>query len=84
MSEVSDMWRDLKKSRQLNRAKNRDQSAAILRAAGIDFYTHNDGAHLIVQAKTVIDFWPGTGRWKDRADGHTAFGVKSLIKYISG
>jgi len=29
----------------------------------------------------LIDFWPGTGRWKTR-DGVDGFGVKSLINYM--
>jgi hypothetical protein len=79
---------DRSKSR---RQSNRDNAPAILKEAGIEFSSHNDGAHLIVSGKTEsFDFWPGTGRWRVR---HTrledalkrqfaSFGIVNLITRI--
>lgn len=62
---MADYWRDVKPAMQeaskQRRAFNRDSSAALLRANGVQFESKNDGAHLIVHAKgRVFDFWPGT------------------------
>lgn len=52
-----------------------------LQAEGIVFKTANGGAHLQVWAR--FDFWPGTGRWKERGMGRRAGrGVESLIEQI--
>lgn len=77
-------WRDIKQARQANRADNRELSAGVLYDAGIQYTTNNGGVHLIVEGATgFIDFWPGTGRWKDRA-GSKGFGVHNLVKHIKG
>ena len=58
MGDVGDFWRDIKpamieESKQ-RRAHNRESSAELLSAKGIDFETKNNGAHLIVQGKDCI------------------------------
>jgi len=59
------------------RAENRDSSKQMLSDKGIQFTEHNNGAHLKVGR---IDFWPGTGLWKD--GNFEDRGVKNLIAYI--
>lgn len=61
---------------------NREQSAQILARSGISFETRNSGAHLVIkhEGKTV-DFWPGTGKWADRA-GASGRGVFKLLKHL--
>lgn len=82
-NEVTEMWRDHKTSRADKRAKNRLESARRLVAQGIEYTSHNDGAHLVVEHNSLIlDFWPGTGRWKNRKTGEYGFGVKLLLKKI--
>lgn len=75
-----DFWRDVNAARQQKRASNRDNSADMLRAAGVKFEERNIGAHLIVQAPgETIDFWPGTGLWIVRGSTKRSYGVRNLI-----
>lgn len=66
------------------RARHRESSPELLRAAGIAFVSKNEGAHLIVTHNDVtVDFWPGTGKWNTRpVDGKDHRGVKPLIAYL--
>lgn len=80
--DAGDMWREHKKLRQEKRASNRDASAKILMEEGIAYDNKNMGAHLIVKHNGItVDFWPGTGKWKDRI-GKQGRGVINLIKYL--
>ena len=68
------------------RAGNREHSAIILTEAGVEFTSHNGGAHLIVQGKNcIIDFWPGTGKYVSRIGRRggrgEGRGVRSLMKF---
>lgn len=65
------------------RFAKREAAADCLQKLGINFYTHNRGVHLIVNANGYrIDFWPGTGRWKsyNRREG---FGIETLLNHIN-
>ena len=55
------------------RTSNRESSAEILKENGIDFVSHNGGAHLVVNGS--IDFWPGTGKFMVRTNGGKGRGV---------
>lgn len=67
---------------QLKRAANRQQSAQILKRAGVAFVTRNMGAHLTVtHGERSVDFWPGTGMWIDRS-GPKGRGVFKLLKHL--
>lgn len=82
MSDMGDMFNDLKKVRQEKRADNRESSAEYLRQRGIPFVEKNLGAHLIVEGSAgFIDFWPGTGKWHSRC-GKKGFGVRNLVAFI--
>ena len=63
----------------IKRRSNREKSRQILLSKGIGFDEKNHGAHLIVNGN--IDFWPGTGKWRDRTGGNGR-GVFNLIKHI--
>jgi len=69
------------------RALYRKSSPPLLRAAGLVFTSHNEGAHLVVQATQLegvrVDFWPGTGLWKVRGRLHQGRGVKPLIEWFA-
>lgn len=85
MSDMGEMFREMKREGQIHRAKNRESSPDILRKAGFAFEAKNGGAHLIVrhQNKTV-DFWPGTGLWLPR-NPHADIkgrGVFKLIRFL--
>jgi hypothetical protein len=74
---VTDMAEDFKAMReagQQKRGSNRQQSLDLLRSQpGIEISVKNGGAHLIVECDgSVVDFWPGTGRWIFRRFGPLA------------
>lgn len=84
MSDMGETWNEIRIERQAKRATNRDQSADYLTQRGIQYTSHNGGAHLIVEgAEGYIDFWPGTGRWRAR-DNRKGFGVRNLVIFIQG
>ena len=79
----TEYWKDIRKARQENRADNRKNSSLYLSDHGIEFTSKNGDAHLIVKnGNSLIDFWPGTGRWISRC-GRKGFGVRNLVKFIS-
>lgn len=83
-SEMGEMFNALKKERKEKRAKNREDSAQMLRDAGVVFLDKNNGAHLIVTAKAgTFDFWPGTGLWKMRGSTKTNRGVRKLLEVVA-
>ena len=82
MGEAAETFRAMKHESQRRRAHNRKYSAELLRVNGVKYEPKNVGAHLIVQGpNSIIDFWPRTGRWHDRA-GIRGFGVQNLLKHI--
>lgn len=57
---------------------NRMKAPKILEKAGLNFTTHNGGAH--IKLGPHIDFWPGTGLWHD---GETkGRGIQDLITHL--
>ena len=84
MSEVTELYADLRLASQKKRAANREASPKLLEAAHIPFEIKNAGAHLIVKVEglPVIDFWPGTGKWIVRGSNTAERGVRRLILYI--
>ena len=85
MSETCEMFHDLKKFRQGERAQRRDNAPYMLRAKGVCFTSYNNGAHLAVETPMgIVDFWPGTTRWATRQPtGLKGFGLKTLLEYIN-
>jgi hypothetical protein len=80
MSDIGDLFNDVKKISQDKREKNRETSANILQKKEINFIVKNYGTHLIVEGKNgLIDFWPGTGKFIAR-NGGKGRGVFNLIK----
>ncbi|GAA4649066.1 hypothetical protein GCM10023116_13400 [Kistimonas scapharcae] len=59
------------------------QAMAALHKAKVSFETKNNGAHLIVYSTfSVIDFWPGTGKWAVRLSHRKGNGLQSLLHLI--
>lgn len=79
MGVIFNGWRAEKKAK---RAANRESSPALLREAGVQFIEKNGGSHLIV-ANATFDFWPGTGKWIERATGAKGRGVFKLLARVS-
>jgi hypothetical protein len=70
MSDMIDMYRDMKQIDKERRAESRESAPDQLRAHGIQFTEHNGGAHLIILKGIVtVDYWPGTGKWISRSKG---------------
>lgn len=85
MSELGEAFEGWRAMKQAKRASNREQSAALLRRAGVIFDTKNDGAHLVVTAGPLtVDFWPGTGLWIVRGlkIQRRRRGVRKLIDFV--
>jgi hypothetical protein len=80
MGDTGDDFRAMREESKERRADNREASAELLRDAGIEFLSKNDGAHLIIEGR--IDFWPGTGLWVRRSTHLRARGVKALINFV--
>ncbi len=85
MSETGDLFKLIGEASKAKRAANRTQSTRLLTDKGIRFNSSNAGAHLIVTHNdTVVDFWPGTGKWIIRGSGEYCRGVFNLLKAIKG
>jgi hypothetical protein len=81
--DIGEMFRAINKQRQEARASHRKTSPEHLRAAGVNFLTKNDGAHLVVTTKRgLLDFWPGTGLWIDRTTRREGRGVFNLLRFL--
>lgn len=82
MGDMADVWEGYAERSKAKRASNREHSAKTLRTFGIEFTSHNYGAHLIVKcADEVVDFWPGTGKWFVRGQPDGKRGVMNLVKF---
>ena len=65
------------------RAKNRQHSMDLLKQHEIEFKVFNNGVHLVVTTKFgLVDFWPGTGKFKFRKLTQTGRGVFKLLRLI--
>lgn len=86
MGDFGDYWHDAeeyaanREASKARRAANREASAAILRAHDVGFRESNGGAHLIVRGR--FDFWPGTGKWRDRETRAEGRGVFPLLRAL--
>lgn len=85
----AEFWADVRpamaEASKQKRASNRDNSAVLLAAEGIEFTSHNLGAHLVVKGKGhTFDFWPGTGLWAMRGSTKKHRGVRRLVNLIKG
>lgn len=69
-SDVSDMAEDfaaLREHSQARKRRNLTSSTELLRKRGIAFESLNGGVHLVIrQAGRTLDFWPSTGRFRER------------------
>ena len=86
MSEIAEIYKAMRKAQQSAAAQRREEAPNTLRAKGIFFTTHNQGAHLAVETPMgMVDYWPGTGRWSTRHPVQPpvkGFGLRQLLEYI--
>ena len=85
MSEMAEIWGDLRKIRQEKKRANLSSSTAMLEQNGIRFTSNNGGIHLVLSSGSeVIDYWPSTGLWMIRGNPRKHRGVNRLIAYMKG
>ena len=83
MGDVGETFNAHKAASAVKRAENRENSTALLEACKVDFQAKNDGAHLIINhGGVMLDFWPGTGKWVNRATKKDGRGVFPLLRHI--
>ena len=83
MGDAAGMFNALKVLRQMEAAERRLVAPKKLTDAGIKFQSLNGGAHLkLVVKNLVIDFWPGTERWKVQGQA-PQFGIGQLIDFVN-
>ncbi|KVT86308.1 hypothetical protein WT25_11175 [Burkholderia territorii] len=76
-----DTFRILKKQNQEMRAHNRLVSREELARRGYTFEVKNGDAHLIVNtANGVVDFWPGTGKYRIRSSQRFGRGLEQFLE----
>ncbi|MBD3260257.1 MAG: hypothetical protein GF334_01045 [Candidatus Altiarchaeales archaeon] len=62
---------------------NKESSTEILTKSGVNFTARNNGTHLIVEeGGKIVDYWPSTGLFIDRADKKRRRGVFRLLKHV--
>jgi len=83
MGDMGDVFNDWRKQKTAKRAKNTEDSTAILKAANCPFTSHNGGTHLVIFCgDKTIDFWPSTGLWMVRGLPRKNRGVRNLLEYL--
>lgn len=81
MSELGDIFREHKRQRKIKRADNANKSLNQLELHQIPHVICNHAIpHVVVVNK--FDFWPSTGKWRERGNGRTGRGVQSLMRAI--
>lgn len=84
-NDVGEMWELYHKDRQGKKRRNLEYSTEILRSLEIQFESKNGGVHLIVKHNGfIIDYWPSTGKFKDRKSEKYQRGIKNLVNYLKG
>lgn len=78
---TGEMFRDYKQERAAKRADNRVKGAQRLKEAGIEFVSLSGDSHLRIGS---VDYWPGTGLWKDLNTRRNGRGVRNLLNYLKG
>lgn len=80
-SELGEIFSALREAGREKRASNRKTTPEVLRAHGVAFTSHNEGAHLIVtHGGKTADLWPGTGKYNVRGSPHYRRGVFRLLR----
>ena len=83
MSEMAEIWGDLRAMRQAKKRSNLAASTQMLLDSGIQFVTHNGGIHLTInKGSEVIDYWPSTGLWWIRGTSNKRRGIARLLTYM--
>ncbi len=83
----TDDWREIRQEKQGHRNKQRAKNTELIRASGLEFSIMNAGEHIVIPSrglKPTIDFWPSSGRWRQRGVDQTFNGgAKSLLNWYA-
>jgi hypothetical protein len=81
MTDMHHHFEALKDASKERRASNLERSTNLLGEKGVSYVSKNDGNHLIVTGRDeLIDFWPSTGKFKQRSSKVYQRGVFNLLK----
>lgn len=81
MGNVGDLYRDLKEDRRRKKLSNAANSLALLKLKQVPYRILNAlNWHLLIDER--IDFWPSTGKWRERQTGKQGRGVQNLIRFF--
>ena len=82
MSEMGELYRQIREKRQKKRRQNLEYSTEKLKQLNIEFESKNNGVHLVIKSEPVIDFYPSTGLWIERETKHSKRGILSLLRHL--
>lgn len=83
MGDMGDVFNDMRQRAKEKRVQNTIYSTSLLDSKGVNYVTHNGGAHLMIsEAGAIIDYWPSTGLWICRGNPYKHRGVQSLLRYL--
>ena len=86
MSEIGEAFAAMKKADKAKKAANTTASTIILKELNIPFESKNRGIHLVVTGRydELFDFWPSTGKYKNRSGSVQGRGVRNLLRHCDG
>lgn len=84
MSDLGDLFRDWNKEKTAKKRSNAANSIAYLKLKEVPYRILNEGNwHTLVAER--IDYWPSTGKWRERQTGRQGRGVHNLVRfYLNG
>jgi hypothetical protein len=80
-SDIGENWKAYREHRREKKAGNVTSSLELLAAKGVPFSVLSVANHHTLVAGRC-DFWPSTGKWRDRVTGRTGRGVQKLISHV--
>ena len=82
---MSETYSQLKEHKRKKRFNNVQGSRNLLISNGIKFDSYNDNYHLVIHSTSgLIDFWPSTGKFKQRKGNNkiSGRGIFNLLKLL--
>lgn len=80
-SELAKAFAEYRAARKAKKGNNVESSLAMLTRNSIRYEVLNrDNYHTLVDER--FDFWPSTGKWRERGNGRTGRGVRLLARIV--
>ena len=84
MGDMGDMFREWDADKKAKKKSNLEYSTAKLKQLGVDFESKNGGVHLVITVNAeIIDFWPSTGKFKNRKETFYRRGLNQLLMHLA-